>query len=101
MLTNFPAIDVLGTIEASLLLSLFLFVPGYVIGWVSNIFSFRQRRTVTQLALSTPLAVAVVPILVYLLGRYPTVLWAVFAVIWVVFAGVVARKWKKGFSERE
>lgn len=101
MLTNFTAIDVLGTIEASLLLSLFLFVPGYVIGWVSNIVSFRQRRTVTQLALSTPLAVAVVPILVYLLGRYPTVLWAVFAVIWVVFAGVVARKWKKGFSERE
>ena len=99
LLTNFTVADVLGSIEASLLLSLFLFVPGYVIGWVTNVFLFRQRRAVTQWALSTPLAVAVVPILVYLLGRYPSVLWAFFVVVWVVFAGLIARKWKKGVSK--
>lgn len=101
LLTNFTVADILGSIEASLLLALVLFVPGYVIGWVSNIFLFRQRRVVTQCALSTPLAVAVVPILVYLLGRYPRVLWAAFLAVWVVFAGLIVRKWKPGLSKKE
>ena len=37
MLRNFTALDVTGSVEAALLLSLFLFIPGYVIGWVSNV----------------------------------------------------------------
>lgn len=94
MLTNFTALDILGTAEASLLLGLFLFVTGYVIGWGTNVFAFRERRVVTQLALSTPLAVAVMPIAVYLLGRYPGVMWAMFVVLWLLFIGLVLRNWK-------
>src|SRR6185503_18013948 len=86
--------DVLGSIEASLLLGMFVFVPGYVIGWGINAFSFRQRRAITQLALSTPLGVAVVPIVVYLLGRHPGLLWSVFLGTWLAFAVIIARNWK-------
>lgn len=101
MLTNFTLIDILGTIEASLLLGLFLFVPGYVIGWTTDVFSFRRRRTVTQLALSTPLAVAVVPIVVYLTGRYPGLLWSVFVATWIVFVLVIAGNWKGTWSKAQ
>lgn len=94
MLTNFTALDIMGSVEASLLFGLFLFVPGYVIGWGTNVFAFRQRRVVTQLALSTPLAVAVMPIVVYLLGRYPALLWATFVVLWLLFVSLVLRNWK-------
>ena len=99
MLTNFTAIDILGTVEASLFLGLFLFVPGYVIGWATNVFLFRQRRVVTRLALSTPLAVAVMPIVVYLAGRYPGLLWCVFVVTWIAFAVLIARSWKSIWAE--
>jgi hypothetical protein len=95
MLTNFTVHDTFGSIEAALLLGLFLFVPGYVIGWATNVFAFRQRRTVTQLALSTPLAVAVVPIVVYLLGRYPAALWSVFAGAWICFVLIIVKNQKR------
>jgi len=94
VLTNFTAMDVLGSIEASLLLGMFVFVPGYVIGWGTNAFSFRQRRAITQLALSTPLGVAVVPIVVYLLGRHPGLLWSGFVATWLAFAVIIATNWK-------
>ena len=99
MLDNFTVVDVLGTIKASLLLGLFLFVPGYVIGWATNVFLFRQRRTVTQLALSTPLGVAVVPIVVYLAGRLPGVLWTLFVGTWIAFALLVIRNWKNVWNK--
>jgi len=99
MLTNFTAVDILGTMEASLLLGLFLFVPGYVIGWSTNVSLFRQRRVVTRLALSTPLAVAVMPIVVYLAGRYPGLLWSVFALIWIAFAALIIKNWKGIWSK--
>ena len=85
MLRNFTAVDVVGTAEASLLLTMVLFIPGYVIGWLSDAFAFRERRVTMQLVLSTPLAVAVLPILVYLFGPYPRVLWTLFAASWFTF----------------
>ena len=100
MLTNFTILDLIGSVEASLLLGLFIFVPGYVIGWATNVFLFRRRRLVTQLALSTPLAAAVVPIVVYLLGRYPGALWTFFGIVWVAFAILILRYWKQFWHER-
>jgi len=94
VLANFTVLDIFGSLGASLLLGFFLFVPGYVVGWVSNVLLFRERRPVTQLALSTPLGVAVVPILVYLLGRFPFVLWAMFVTVWLLFFGLIVRNGK-------
>ena len=100
MLMNFTVTDVLGTIEASILLGLFLLVPGYVVGWSANVFAFRRRRGITQLVLSTPLAVAVVPIVVYLTGRYPLLLWFIFVVTWIAFGLVIVRKWKSVWQRK-
>ncbi len=98
MLRNFTALDVVGTVQAALLLSLFLFIPGYVTGWISNAFEFRARRLATQILVSSPLAVAIVPIFTYFAGRYPKLLWVLFASSWlafVVLAMRIARKWRR------
>jgi len=91
MLRNFTALDVAGSIEAALLLTLFLFIPGYVIGWISNAFEFRARRLATQILLSSPLAVAIVPLFTYFAGRFPKVLWVLFASSWLVFFVLATR----------
>jgi len=65
---NFTTIDIRGTAVASLLFLAFAFAPGYLIGWVSNVFSFRQRRISTRLLLATVLSISVSPILCYWIG---------------------------------
>ncbi len=91
MFHHFTFVDICRTAEASLLLSLFAFVPGYVAGWFTNILGFREARPLMRLALSTPLAVCIVPIAVFLVGRFPVALWVVFALTWIAFAVLVIR----------
>ena len=95
MLSNFTVVDITRTLEASLLLALILYIPGYVVGWLSNVFAFRERRFAAQCLLSTPVGVAVVPILIYLLGRYPTVLWILFGASWLALGFLFRRVWKR------
>jgi hypothetical protein len=95
VLRNFTGTDIAGSVEASLLLILILFIPGYVMGWLTNVFDFRQRRLAIQSLLSTPLAVAVLPILVYWVGRYPKVLWTILGASWVGFLVLVRPIWKR------
>ena len=92
MLQNFTVIDVIASVEACLFLTLILPIPGYVIGWASNAFSFRQQRFGIQLLLSTPLAVSALPIFAYFVGRYRTLLWILLGLAWVGFALMVRRR---------
>lgn len=98
MLANFTAQDIVRSVEASLLLSLILFIPGYVVGWLSNAFDFRHHRFAMQATLSTPLAVAVVPILIFLIGHSPKVLWTMFGASWLGFAFLlrpIGQRWSQ------
>jgi len=96
MLHNFTVIDVFGGTAAALLLAPFVFVPGYVAGWSTNILEFRRERPAMRVLLSTPLGVAVVPILIFLLGRYPRVLWLLFGAVWIAFAVLLV--WERGLA---
>ena len=100
MLQNFTLIDIVGSVEASLLLVLILFVPGYVIGWLPNAFGFRQQRFLIQSLLSTPLAISVLPILVFFIGRYRSLLWICFGGTWLAFALIIRRKLFPGTSNK-
>jgi hypothetical protein len=95
MLGNFTAIDVIRSAEASLLLALILFIPGYVVGWLSNSFGFRARRFAEQALLSTPLAVAVVPIIIFIGGPSPRALWTLFGASWLGFAFLLLPVWRR------
>lgn len=91
MISNYTIIDVLGTAKAAMLMSLFVFVPGYVLGWTLNVLGFRRRRAILKIALSVPLAIAYCPVLTYLLGRTgPYGVWVFYGVTWTVFAILVA-----------
>jgi hypothetical protein len=51
------------------LFSLIAFLPGYAMGWWLNVLRFRTRTLPFRLAASAPLALALGPILSYVLGR--------------------------------
>src|SRR6266568_8108793 len=67
---NFMFADLLRGATATVAFSLGLFFPGYVVGWTTRLFSFRNRSSCERLLLSIVLSVAVAPILAVLLGRF-------------------------------
>jgi hypothetical protein len=86
VVNNFTIIDIVGSFEAALLLTLILPVPGYVIGWSSNAFNFRQQELSIQSLLSTTLAVSILLITMCFLGTYRTLMWALFVASWLACA---------------
>jgi hypothetical protein len=67
---HFMAADVRGSLLAILLLPLFVWAPGYVLGFAFNLFEFRSRSAIFRGVVSLPLAIALCPILTYLGGRF-------------------------------
>jgi hypothetical protein len=87
---NFFLSDLIATSAAFCLFALFLFVPGYVFGWLLDIFGFRRRSLRARLAMSTPLSIGICPILTYLLWRWslPAV-WTMYAGCWIAFLALL------------
>jgi hypothetical protein len=81
---NFTEVDTLGTLKACLALLPFMVAPGYVVGWVLDLFEFRQRRPILKLSVSVPLSIAICPMLSYVLARVLTPL------LWIFYIGVSA-----------
>src|SRR5690242_19605160 len=86
MTENFMIADLLGSLAAFFLFALVIFVPGYVLGWLAEVFGFRQRSLLARFAISTPLSIAVFPILTYLLWRWSlAAAWTLYGVCWIAF----------------
>src|SRR5207248_3269672 len=49
---------------------LLVFIPGYAIAWLANLFGFRRRTPEFRVALSIPLSISTCPISIYLIGRF-------------------------------
>ena len=95
---NFMAEDLVGGLCAIVLFPLFLWIPGYVIGWCLNLFQFRQRTTGFRMVSSLPISIALCPSVTYLLGRFvgmPAV-WAFYVAAAAVFAGLALSAWWRG-----
>jgi hypothetical protein len=67
---HFMAADLRGSLLAILIFPLFLWMPGYALGFACNLFEFRSRSAVFRAVISLPLAIALCPILTYLGGRF-------------------------------
>jgi hypothetical protein len=80
--------DLLGSLLAVCLLPLFLWIPGYALGWIFDLFEFRRRTTAFRVTVSLPLSIAVCPIVTYLLGRFGSMIavWPAYGALAVVFA---------------
>jgi hypothetical protein len=91
MPANYTVVDVLGTAKAAAIMSLFLFAPGYVIGWALNLLGFRQRRAMLKLVFSVPIAIACCPIITYLLERIGReAVWLFYGATWAISVVIVA-----------
>jgi hypothetical protein len=66
MLSNFTLHDIFASALAFGLFPLVIIFPGYVTGWLLNLFDFRQRTRLTQLTIGLCLSFAVSPIVLYL-----------------------------------
>jgi hypothetical protein len=91
-LHNFALSDVAGSLAAACIFPLFVLAPGYAVAWLLDLFDFRSRTAPFRLALALPLSIAIVPVVVYLAGRYagmPAV-WVLFVATWlyVIFVAV-------------
>src|SRR5579864_5874048 len=86
MRESFMVSDLIATSVAFALFALFIFIPGYVFGWLVDVFDFRHRGLLARFAISTPLSIAVFPILTYLLWRWSlAAAWTLYAVCWIAF----------------
>ncbi|HEY9140441.1 MAG TPA: hypothetical protein VIN93_06085 [Bryobacteraceae bacterium] len=66
---HFMAADVRGSLLAMLIFPLFVWAPGYLLGFAFNLFEFRTRSAAFRAVLSLPLAIALCPILTYFAAR--------------------------------
>jgi hypothetical protein len=66
--SNFMLQDIISTFLGFLLFPVVLMVPGYIAGWMLDLFDFRERRLHSRLALSLLFSVAISPVLFYLLS---------------------------------
>jgi hypothetical protein len=91
-IANFTARDLAATPAAFTLLGLFVVVPGYVLGALTNLFDFHRRSLPARFAIALCLSLAVVPIATYFNWRYmPGAPWALCAATWLVFPVLVLR----------
>src|SRR5579885_1282709 len=83
-----------GMFYAICVFSVFALLPGFVIGWFCNLFSFRNRSTLGQTAISIPLSLALVSVLDYLPWRLLSLpaVWVINGVLWTACVGILALK---------
>jgi hypothetical protein len=87
---NFTVADIVFSSYAFLLFALLLVPSGYALGWALDLVDFRKQDAPTRLLLSVPLSIALLPILVYLLGRYSLgwPVWTVFGILAAAFLAI-------------
>lgn len=67
---NFTLQDIIGTLAGVALFPLVIVLPGYVLGWLFDLFEFRTRLLPARLAISLLLSIAITPILNYLTASF-------------------------------
>jgi hypothetical protein len=67
---NFTLQEILGCLPALPLFALIFVAPGYVIGWLLDLFDFSRRTIAAHLVISIVLSMAVSPILLFLVDHF-------------------------------
>ncbi len=90
---HFMRDDLVGVALATVMLAALLIPPGYLFGWLFDLFDFRGETLAWQVLLALPLSIALVPILEFLLWTYTSVafVWTFHALAAVFFLLLAAR----------
>jgi hypothetical protein len=94
--TNYTWSDLLGSYEATLIFALIAIVPGYVIGWISDLFGFRRRSVWGRVSIAVVTSVLACPITTFLLGMFVSMsaAWTFYAAAWVGFIVLTGYEYK-------
>ena len=94
--------DLYGSLKAICIFPLFLFIPGYVMAWLLDLFEFRRRTAAFRITLSVPLSIALCPILTYLLARFAgmTAVCVFYSAAAAAFLVLLAFAWKRKGARR-
>jgi hypothetical protein len=92
--TNFMLKDSITLVAAAAAMPLFLVIPGYGLGWLSNLFDFRERRQVTRFLIGIVLSVAIFPAATFLLSRFSSFDAALYSysVFWALFVWILVKE---------
>ena len=78
--------DLFRTSEAVLVFALIVLTPGYVLGWLLDILSFRHRTLLTRLTLAVPVSIGICPVVTYLLWHFvPAAVWVFYGACAIAF----------------
>jgi hypothetical protein len=93
---HFLTSDLVAISAAFALFALLALLPGYAIGWLTNVLGFRLRSLPFRLAASVPVSLAIVPIIDYTIGR-----WLSLDAIWIVDMVLCVAAVSSGALKRE
>jgi hypothetical protein len=87
---NFTIADILLSGWAFVLFAVFLIPPGYVLGWGLDLAGFRKQEAGVRFLLSLPFSIALLPVIVYLIGRYSYdwPVWTIYGLLCAVFLAI-------------
>lgn len=88
MPANYTLQDIASLLPAILLFPLASIVPGYVIGWLLDLFSFRKRTPLVQYVFGATISNAVVPLILYLAYRFVSDQFGI-GLLFILFVGWV------------
>ena len=98
---SFTVSDIAATFVAFILLSLFVAIPGCVVGALLNVLAFNRRTLPAKIAISVSLSIAVAPIVTYLWWlSVPSMPWLPCAVCWIALPVILARRRHERGPER-
>ncbi|MDO8753805.1 MAG: hypothetical protein Q7J80_07915 [Anaerolineales bacterium] len=98
---NFTLQDILGATLAFCLFPLVIVFPGYVVGWVFNLFEFRARLLPARLAISMLLSIAIGPIFYYLVASWFSLNIALTVTVLIAAAFVILSIYEKPTLPRD
>jgi len=102
MIDNFTLQDVRDSFLAFLLFSLIFVAPGYVIGYLLDLFDFRHRSSASRFIIAIVLSVATSPILIFLVYHFTSGFVTISLIISVgVCFGIILFKQKQIFVPTE
>src|SRR5271157_4886603 len=93
MINNFTLQDTFGSIFAFVLFSLIFVAPGYITGWLLDLFDFKRRSSAARLVIAIVLSTAVCPILLFLVYHFASakITISLLLLIGIVFAIILLK----------
>jgi hypothetical protein len=95
---NYMIEDLSAVLKAIAFFPVFVLFPGYVAGWLLDLFDFRRRTLIFRVSLGIPLSISICPILTFLTARYCglAAVWAFYAAAAILFFALAGIDLAKG-----